>query len=39
VDWMVTPDVVFSRWITALSLLLFAGLIFFEPRTTRGRLT
>jgi hypothetical protein len=39
VDWAITRDVIASRWITALSVLLLAALWFFEPRRKRVRLT
>ena len=36
VDWTTTPDVTASRWITAISALILAGLLFVERRITHS---
>jgi len=38
VDWITTPDVTASRWLSALSVLLLTGLLFVERRPIRARL-
>jgi hypothetical protein len=38
-EWTTTPDVVFGRWITALSILILAALWLFELRRKGVRLT
>jgi len=38
VDWMATPDVVVSRWVSALSVLLLTSLCWLELRYKRSRL-
>jgi hypothetical protein len=35
-DWTITPDVVASRWISNISVLLLLGLLLFERRRSRG---
>ncbi|MGC1461750.1 MAG: hypothetical protein WA802_06085 [Terracidiphilus sp.] len=37
-DWKATPDVIVSRWLSGLSMLLFTGLCFIERRLSRARL-
>jgi len=39
VDWIATPDVRISRWITAASVLLLTALCFTERRLSRARLS
>jgi hypothetical protein len=37
VDWTATPDVLLGRWVSAASVLLLTGLVFFERRKRRLR--
>jgi hypothetical protein len=39
VDWTTTTDVLFARWLSALSVLALTGLWLFERRRTRARLS
>ena len=39
VDWTTTPDVVFARWLSLLSVLALTGLCLFERRSNRAQLS
>jgi hypothetical protein len=39
VDWTTTPDVILARWLSGLSVLVFAGLCWLERRMNRARLS
>ena len=39
VDWATTPDVIFSRWLSGLGVLLLTGLCLLERRLCRARLS
>ncbi|HEV2484666.1 MAG TPA: 6-pyruvoyl-tetrahydropterin synthase-related protein [Terracidiphilus sp.] len=38
VDWTTTPDVILARWLSGLSVLMFAGLCWIERKRSRTRL-